>query len=103
MPWCNIFRSVLNEKFKGYDAKNIYMLYGSIIHAFFQQVRKFYDMSIRQYFILIKQLSVKILSRNIITFCTLDQTSQYCFTPCAGNSRKSPGSICNDKNSGDNR
>ncbi len=31
-------RSVLNEKFKGYDGKNIYMLYGSIIHTFFQQV-----------------------------------------------------------------
>ncbi len=31
-------RSVLNEKFKGYDGMNIYMLYGSIIHAFFQQV-----------------------------------------------------------------
>ena len=33
-------RSVLNEHFKGCDEGNIYMLYGSIIHSFFQEVLK---------------------------------------------------------------
>ncbi|KAK3590495.1 hypothetical protein CHS0354_015484 [Potamilus streckersoni] len=31
-------KSVLNEKFKGCDSKNVYMLYGSVIHALFQEV-----------------------------------------------------------------
>ncbi|KAK7088075.1 hypothetical protein V1264_022042 [Littorina saxatilis] len=33
-------RSVLNEKFKGVDSKNVHMLYGSIIHSLFQEVLK---------------------------------------------------------------
>ncbi|XP_041378709.1 DNA replication ATP-dependent helicase/nuclease DNA2-like [Gigantopelta aegis] len=33
-------RSVLSEKFKGCDDKNIHMLFGSIIHCLFQQVLK---------------------------------------------------------------
>ncbi|XP_076435197.1 DNA replication ATP-dependent helicase/nuclease DNA2-like [Babylonia areolata] len=33
-------RSVLNEKFKGIDSKNVHMLYGSIIHSLFQEVLK---------------------------------------------------------------
>ncbi|KAK2182354.1 hypothetical protein NP493_357g00002 [Ridgeia piscesae] len=31
-------KSVLNEKFKGCEGRNIYMLYGSIIHSVFQKV-----------------------------------------------------------------
>ncbi|XP_050408046.1 DNA replication ATP-dependent helicase/nuclease DNA2 [Patella vulgata] len=33
-------RSVLNEKFKGCDSKNVHMLYGSIIHCLFQKILK---------------------------------------------------------------
>ncbi|KAK7487914.1 hypothetical protein BaRGS_00020815 [Batillaria attramentaria] len=33
-------RSVLNEKFKGIDGKNVHMLYGSIIHSLFQEAVK---------------------------------------------------------------
>ncbi|KAL8576064.1 hypothetical protein ACOMHN_001414 [Nucella lapillus] len=33
-------RSILNEKFKGVDSKNVHMLYGSIIHSLFQEVLK---------------------------------------------------------------
>ncbi|XP_060555585.1 DNA replication ATP-dependent helicase/nuclease DNA2-like [Ruditapes philippinarum] len=33
-------KSILKEKFKGCDSRNIQMLYGSIIHAVFQQVLK---------------------------------------------------------------
>lgn len=32
-------RSVLNNRYRGYDAANKYMLFGSILHEIFQKVR----------------------------------------------------------------
>ncbi|KAH3729916.1 hypothetical protein DPMN_055894 [Dreissena polymorpha] len=37
-------KSILKEKFKGCDSRNVHMLYGSIIHSVFQQASNLLEM-----------------------------------------------------------